>query len=145
MARTKSGTPVRSDRLLMVLCNGGVVSLKEIEDTMDYHNMYRISCEVYCIKLGGGIVKTHKEGRKVVAYELVNPQEMIDKMLTPKGFSVVPIVGRDGINSLNDLNAKAVDAPSKLAQVHAAAAVKSAAKKKVKAPVIEDEVTEVTE
>ena len=145
MARTKSGTPVRSDRLLMILCNGGVVSLKEIEDTMDYHNMYRISCEVYCIKLGGGIVKTHKEGRKVVAYELVNPQEMIDKMLTPKGFSVVPIVGRDGINSLNDLNAKAVDAPSKLAQAHAAAAVKSAAKKKVKAPVIEDEVTEVTE
>ena len=145
MARTKSGTPVRSDRLLMVLCNGGVVSLKEIEDTMGYHNMYRISCEVYCIKLGGGIVKTHKEGRKVVAYELVNPQEMIDKMLTPKGFSVVPIVGRDGINSLNDLDAKAVDAPSKLAQVHAAAAVKSAAKKKVKAPVIEDEVTEVTE
>ena len=128
MARTKSGTPVRSDRLLMILCNGGVVSLKEIEDTMDYHNMYRISCEVYCIKLGGGIVKTHKEGRKVVAYELVNPQEMIDKMLT-----------------LNDLNAKAVDAPSKLAQAHAAAAVKSAAKKKVKAPVIEDEVTEVTE
>ena len=145
MARTKSGTPVRSDRLLMVLCNGGVVSLKEIQDTMEYPNMYRISCEIYCIKLGGGIVKTHKEGRKVVAYELVNTQEMIDKMLTPKGFSVVPIVGRDGINSLNDLDAKAVDAPSKLAQVHAAAAVKSAAKKKVKAPVIEDEVTEVTE
>jgi hypothetical protein len=145
MARTKSGTPVRSDRLLMVLCNGGVVSLKEIENTMDYHNMYRISCEVYCIKLNGGVVKTYKDGRKVVGYELINTQEMIDKMLTPKGFSVVPIVGRDDINSLNDLDAKAVDAPSKLAQVHAAAAVKSAAKKKVKAPVIEDEVTEVTE
>ena len=144
MARTKSGTPVRSDRLLMILCNGGKVTLKEIQDTMEYPNMYRISCEIYCIKLGGGIVKTHKEGRKVVAYELVNPQEMIDKMLTPKGFSVTPIVGRDAISSLNDLNAKAADAPSKLAQAHAAAAVKSAAKK-VKAPVIEDEVTEITE
>lgn len=142
MARSK---PVRSDRLLMVLANGGKVSLKEIEDTMDYHNMYRISCEVYCIKLNGGIVKTHKDGRKVVGYELINTQEMIDKMLTPNGFSVTPIVGRDGINSLSDLNAKAADESSKLAQVHAAAAVKSAAKKKVKAPVIEDEVTEITE
>lgn len=109
MARSKSGKPVRSDRLLMVLCNGGKVSLKEIEDTMDYHNMYRISCEVYCIKLNGGIVKTHKDGRKVVGYELVNVQEMIDKMLTPKGFSVTPIVGRDsGINALSELNAEPV-------------------------------------
>ena len=128
MARSK---PVRSDRLLMVLANGGKVSLKEIEDTMDYHNMYRISCEVYCIKLNGGIVKTHKDGRKVVGYELVNTQEMIDKMLTPKGFSVVPIVGRDsGIDNLSDLQAKP--------------AVKNVAKK-VKAPVIEDEVVEITE
>jgi len=109
MARSKSGKPVRSDRLLMVLCNGGKVSLKEIEDTMDYHNMYRISCEVYCIKLNGGIVKTHKDGRKVVGYELVNAQEMIDKMLTPKGFSVTPIVGRDsGLSALSELNAEPV-------------------------------------
>ena len=96
MARTKSGTPVRSDRLLMVLCNGGVVSLKEIENTMEYPNMYRISCEIYCIKLGGGIVKTHKEGRKVVAYELVNPQEMIDKYLTP-------YAGHEGVAGLAHL------------------------------------------
>ena len=109
MARSKSGKPVRSDRLLMVLCNGGKVSLKEIEDTMDYHNMYRISCEVYCIKLNGGIVKTHKDGRKVVGYELVNAQEMIDKMLTPKGFSVTPIVGRDSdLSALSELNAEPV-------------------------------------
>ena len=105
MARTKSGTPVRSDRLLMVLCNGGVVSLKEIEDTMDYHNMYRISCEVYCLKLNGGVIKTHKQGRKVSAYELINVQEMNDKMLAPKGFSIMPIVGRDAnkIEKLSDL------------------------------------------
>ena len=128
MARSK---PVRSDRLLMVLANGGKVSLKEIEDTMDYHNMYRISCEVYCIKLNGGIVKTHKDGRKVVGYELINTQEMIDKMLTPNGFSVTPIVGRDGnIGTLADLQAKPAAKP---------------VAKKVKAPVIEDEVTEITE
>jgi len=111
MARIKSGKPVRSDRLLMILANGGKVTLQEIENTMDYHNMYRISCEVYCIKLNGGVVKTHKDGRKVVGYELINTQEMIDKMLTPKGFSVMPIVGRDnGVQSLSDLNAKPVKA-----------------------------------
>ena len=52
---------------------------------------------------------------------------MIDKMLTPKGFSVTPIVGRD-VSALADLNAK----PAK-------------AVKAPKAPVIEDEVTEITE
>jgi len=105
----KSAKPVRSERLLMILCNGGKVTLKEIEDTMDYHNMYRISCEVYCIKIHGGVVKTHKNGRKVEGYELVNVQEMIDKILTPKGLSVLPIVGRDNkVNSLTDLKAKPV-------------------------------------
>jgi hypothetical protein len=145
--RTKPGKALRWERLLMVLANGGPVTLQEIEDTMDYHNMSRISCEVYIIKQKerGGVVKVYKQGRKVVAYELINAQEMIDKHLTPFNFSVTPIVGRDGISSLNDLNAKADEAPSKLAQVHAVAAVKSAAKKKVKAPVIEDEVTEIIE
>jgi len=44
-----------------------------------------------------------------VGYELVNVQEMIDKMLTPKGFSVMPIVGRDsGLSALSELNAEPV-------------------------------------
>jgi hypothetical protein len=107
MARGKSGKPVRSDRLLMILCNGGKVSLKEIADTMEYGNMYRISCILYEIKLNGGVIKVYKNGRKVEAYELVNAQELIDKILTPKGLSVVPIVGRDSnIGSLSDLKAK---------------------------------------
>jgi biotin operon repressor len=107
MARTKSGTPVRSIRLLSVLGNGGIVTLKEIEDTMDYHNMYRISAEIYCLKLNGCVIKSHKTGRKVTGYELLNTQEAIDKLLTPSGLSVVPIVGRDvGISKLTDLKAK---------------------------------------
>jgi len=133
--RTKSGKALRWERLLMVLANGGPVTLQEIEDTMDYHNMSRISCEVYIIKQKerGGVIKVHKQGRKVVAYELVNVQEMIDKHLTPFNFSVTPIVGREsGVQSLSDLNAK----PAQVKSVKAA---------KVSAPVIEDEVTEITE
>ena len=131
MSRTKSGKPLRWERLLMVLANGGPVTLKEIEDTMDYHCMNRISAEIYVLKEKerGGVIKVHKQGRKVVAYELVNTQEMIDKHLKPRGFDVKPIVGRDaGIDNLAALNAK----PAK-------------ATKAAKAPVIEDEVTEITE
>lgn len=116
MARTKSSKPLRWERLLTVLANGGLVTLKEIEDTMDYHNMYRISAEIYVLKEKdrGGIIKVHKDGRKVAGYELMNVQEMIDKHLTPRGLSVVPIVGRDaGIAKLTDLKAKTkVKAPA---------------------------------
>ena len=121
MARIKSGQPIRSERLLMALGNGGIISLKEIEDTMGYSNMYRISAEVYCLKLNGCVIKSHKTGRKVTGYELINMQEAIDKLLTPRGLSVVPITGRgSNISKLQDLNAE-------------------------KAPVVEDEVVEITE
>ena len=125
----KSGKPVRWERLLMVLGNGGVVTLKEIQDTMQYDTMYRIGAEILSLKYNGGVVKAHKNGRNVVGYELVNFKEMVDTKLTPRGFSVTPIVGRDaGIDNLAALNAK----PAKAA-------------KAPKAPVIEDEVTEITE
>lgn len=114
MARIKSSEPIRSERLLMALGNGGIISLKEIEDTMGYSNMYRISAEVYCLKLNGCVIKSHKTGRKVTGYELLNVQEAIDKLLTPRGLAVAPIVGRDaGISKLVDLKAKTkVKAPA---------------------------------
>jgi hypothetical protein len=109
MSRGKSNKPVRWERLLMVLGNGGLVTLKEIEDTMEYSNMYRISGEIYVLKEKerGGVIKTHKQGRKVVGYELINTQEMIDKHLTPRGFTVATIVGRtDSIEKLADLKSE---------------------------------------
>jgi hypothetical protein len=126
---SKSGKPVRWERLAMVLGNGGLVTLKEIEDTMQYKAMNRISAEIVTLKYNGGVVKAHKDGRTVIGYELVNYKEIVDTKLTPNGFSVTPIVGR-GVNTLSDLKAK----PAKAAKAA-----------KVKAPVIEDEVTEITE
>ena len=123
----KSGKPVRWERLLMVLGNGGLVTLKEIQDTMQYDTMYRIGAEILTLKYNGGVVKAHKNGRNVVGYELVNFKEMVDTKLTPRGFSLAPIVGRD-VSKLADLKAKPVKAA-----------------KAPKAPVIEDEVTEITE
>jgi len=124
----KSGKPVRWERLLMVLGNGGLITLKEIEDTMEYRAMNRISAEIVTLKYNGGIIKVYKDGRTVLGYELVNAKEMVDTKLTPRGFAVKPIVGRDsGISNLSDLNAK------------------TQAVKTTKASVVEDEVTEITE
>lgn len=137
MARSKSSKPIRKERLLQVLANGGVITKRQIKLTMKYEAMYRIPTELWKLKKMGAIVKSHKQGRSVVGYELLNVDEM-KKFLVDRGFDVLPLVSDENdVKSLGDLNAKP-------ASVQAAAVAKSAAKK-VKAPVIEDEVTEITE
>ena len=102
-----SGKLVRWERLLTVLGNGGVVTLKEIQDTMEYSNMYRIGAEILTLKYNGGVVRANKNGRNVVGYELINAQEMVAKFLTPRGFTVANIVGRaDNIEKLSDLKSE---------------------------------------
>jgi DNA/RNA endonuclease G (NUC1) len=132
MARIKSGKPIRKERLLQVLTNGGVITKRQIELTMQYKAMYRIPTELWKLKKMGAIVKSHKDGRKVIGYELLNVDEMT-KLLTSLGFATLPLVSEDNeIKTLSDLKAK----PAK------AKAVKP---ESVAAPVIEDEVTEITE
>lgn len=132
MARIKSGKPIRKERLLQVLANGGLITKRQIELTMQYQAMYRIPTELWKLKKMGAIVKSHKDGRTVVGYELLNVDEM-KKLLAQSGFDVLPLVSdEDDVKALSDLNAK----PAK------AKATKPA---KVVAPVIEDEVTEITE
>ena len=132
MARIKSGKPIRKERLLQVLTNGGLITKRQIELTMKYQAMYRIPTELWKLKKMGAIIKSHKDGRKVVGYELLNVDEMT-KLLTSLGFATLPLVSEDSdVKTLSDLKAK----PAK------AKATKPA---KVVAPVIEDEVTEITE
>ena len=132
MARIKSGKPIRKERLLQVLANGGVITKRQIELTMQYKAMYRIPTELWKLKKMGAIVKSHKDGRTVVGYELLNVDEM-KKLLTKSGFDVLPLVSDENdVKALSDLNAK----PAK---------AKAAKPAKVAAPVIEDEVTEITE
>ena len=91
MARTISKNPRRWERLLMVLANGGVISKEQIGATMQYDAMYRISTEMWALKVQGAIVKTHKTGREVTGYELVNVKEMI-KLLKDLGFAPLELV-----------------------------------------------------
>lgn len=132
MARIKSGKPIRKERLLQVLTNGGLITKRQIELTMKYQAMYRIPTELWKLKKMGAIIKSHKDGRKVVGYELLNVDEMT-KLLTSLGFATLPLVSEDSdVKTLSDLKAK----PAK---------AKASNPVKVDAPVIEDEVTEVTE
>ena len=91
MARTISKNPRRWERLLMVLANGGVISKDQIGATMQYESMYRISTEMWALKVQGAIVKTHKTGREVTGYELVNVKEMV-KLLKDRGFAPLELV-----------------------------------------------------
>ena len=84
MARIKSGKPIRKERLLQVLTNGGLITKRQIELTMKYQAMYRIPTELWKLKKMGAIIKSHKDGRKVVGYELLNVDEMT-KLLTSLG------------------------------------------------------------
>lgn len=83
--------PRRWERLLMVLANGGIISKEQIGATMQYDAMYRISTEMWWLKVQGAVVKTHKTGRTVSGYELVNVKEMI-KVLKDRGFAPLPLV-----------------------------------------------------
>jgi hypothetical protein len=100
----RAGKPVRWERLLMVLANGGVVTLEQIQTTMQYDAMYRIGAELLNMKYRGAVIKAHKDGRKVVGYELMNVTEMMP-YLTDRGFSVTPIASKS-IKNLGELKAK---------------------------------------
>jgi len=105
MSRTKSNKPVRKERLLMVLTNGGVITKKQIEDTMQYKAMYRIPTELWKLKNLGAVIRSHKDGRTVIGYELLNVDEM-KALLKAEGFETIPLVTDSSIKKLGDLKAK---------------------------------------
>ena len=138
MARTISKNPRRWERLLMVLANGGIISKEQIGATMQYESMYRISTEMWALKVQGAIVKTHKTGREVTGYELVNVKEMI-KLLKDRGFAPLELV------AVKTKPAKTAAKPT--AKPVAKTKTKTVAKTKTKPVQSMDElkVTEVTE
>ena len=126
MSGTKTNKPVRKERLLMVLTNGGVITKKQIEDTMQYKAMYRIPTELWKLKNMGAVIRSHKDGRTVIGYELLNVDEM-KALLKAEGFETIPLVIYNGvvvdggkrlkavadasIKKLGDLKAKTTSVP----------------------------------
>ena len=135
MSGTKTNKPVRKERLLMVLTNGGVITKKQIEDTMQYKAMYRIPTELWKLKNLGAVIRSHKDGRTVIGYELLNVDEM-KALLKAEGFETIPLVIHNSV---------VVDGGKRLKAVAAASIKKLGDLKAKTAPVVEDEVVEVTE
>ena len=75
----RKGKVNRHEKITQVLLSGKPVSPDEIKavftGTDQESVLYRLSTNIYNIRLDGGIVKVIKEGRKVKAYQLVNFQE----------------------------------------------------------------------
>jgi hypothetical protein len=76
---TRKGRQNRHEKITQVLLSGKPVSPDEIRavfaGTDQESVLYRLSTNIYNIRLDGGIVKVHKKGRNVTAYQLVNFQE----------------------------------------------------------------------
>ena len=80
MSRTiRKGKINRHEKITQVLLSGKPVSPAEIQavfaGTDQESVLYRLSTNIYNIRKDGGIVKVHKDGRKVTAYQLVNFNE----------------------------------------------------------------------
>ena len=71
-----TGKPNRHEKIAVVLLSGKPVTPEEIasvfKGTDQEAVLYRLSTNIYNIRKDGGIVKVHKNGRKVQAYQLVN-------------------------------------------------------------------------
>jgi len=69
----------RHEKIACVMLSGKPVSPAEIEacfkGTDQEGVLYRLSTNIYNIRKDGGIVRVHKDGRKVTAYQLVNFEE----------------------------------------------------------------------
>jgi len=134
MARGKSEKVAPFQKLLTVMVSGKPITIEEIDATLGKEiHMYRLSTYMWHIKVNAnGVIKVIKEGRKAVAYQIMNPDEIKKYMNTTginkAGFTPGQATKITRINKLADLNATPVVA-------------------EVEAEVVADEleVTEVTE
>jgi hypothetical protein len=79
MNTIRKGKINRHEKITQVLMSGKPVTIDEIRTvfagTDQEKVLYRLSTNIYNIRKDGGEVKVHKDGRKVVAYQLMNPQD----------------------------------------------------------------------
>lgn len=93
MARGKSTKLAPWMKLATVMVSGNPVTVTEIDETLGKEiYMYKLSTYMWCIKSdAGGIIKVIKEGRKAVAYQLMNPKDVKSYMdrtgITKSGYT----------------------------------------------------------
>jgi hypothetical protein len=133
---TKRKDARRHELILQVLVNGGIITKEEIEQTTQYEAMYRLSAVMWWLKRHGAVIRVHKDGRKVVGYELMNVADMT-KALAARGLAAIPVVSKTKTKT---------KAAAKVKPVVSMDELKAEATEVVTpAPVVENEVTEITE
>ena len=145
MPRGKSTKMKPFQKLLTIMVSGKEVSIKEIDTLLGKEiYMYRLSTYMWHIKTNAnGIVKSIKDGRKVTAYQLCNPQEVKQYMdrvgVTKANYTPGSVEKKPSVSKLADLQAK----PAKAKVVKP----KVTKVKPEKPAVVEEdlEVTEITE
>jgi len=79
MTVVRKGKQNRHEKITQVMLSGKPVTLDEIKSvfagTDQEAVLYRLSTNIYNIRLDGGNIKVIKNGRKVQAYQLMNPQD----------------------------------------------------------------------
>lgn len=87
MARGKSNKLKPFQKLLTIMISGKQVTTKEIDATLGKEiHMYRLSTYIWHIKTNAnGVVKAIKDGRKVVAYQLMNADEVMNEHMKRNG------------------------------------------------------------
>lgn len=75
----RTGKQNRHEKITVTLLSGKPVSPAEIAEVFKGTDqegvLYRLSTNIYNIRLDGGVIKVHKSGRSVTAYQLMNPQD----------------------------------------------------------------------
>ena len=79
MQAVRKGRTNRHEKITVVLLSGKPVSPAEIQEvfkgTDQEKVLYRLSTNIYNIRKDGGVIKVHKDGRRVSAYQLMNPED----------------------------------------------------------------------
>ena len=79
LRKVRIGKQNRHEKVWQVLLTGKPVSPDEIravfKGTDQEAVLYRLSTNIYNIRRDGGVIKVHKSGRSVSAYQLMNPQD----------------------------------------------------------------------
>ena len=77
MARGQSRKPRQAEKLLLVLLDGHEASMAEVDTTLGGQiEVYRLSTYLWNLKSKGAEIKKIKQGRKVIAVQLVNTEHM---------------------------------------------------------------------
>ena len=68
----------RHEKVIALLLSGKPISPDEIKNhfigTDQEKLMYRLAMNIHCCRLDGGVIKVYKDGRKISAYQLLNPE-----------------------------------------------------------------------